>query len=178
MCWIGFNQHTAPPITKEVGRTERELQLWSHGEEEREELHGSFQLCFRPLSIVILPWRHRNPTQRNSSWVAPKNGPSGLLPGIRLSPPTPPPSSGCLGKLLVTYQNPTQLSSLPETLPCPTSERANHTLHSSTSQPSTKTVQAQNTQLLIVYQEPSTDQKVLEIPQWTRWARSLLATNV
>lgn len=165
MFWVGFNQHTAPPITKEVGRTERELQPWSHGEEEREELHGSFRLCFRLLSIVILPWMHWSPTQRNSSWVAPKNRPSGLLPGIRLSPPTPPPSSGCLGKLLFTYQNPTQLPSLPETLPCPTSERANH---SSTSEPSTKTVQAQNTQLLIIYQEPSTDQKVLEIQQWTR----------
>lgn len=78
MFWIGFNQHTAPPITKGVGRTERELQLWSHGEEEREELHGSFQLCFRLLSIVILPWMHQSPTQRNSAWVAPKNRPSGV----------------------------------------------------------------------------------------------------
>lgn len=159
MFWIGFNRHTAPSSTKEVGRTERELQLWSHAEEEREEQHGSFQLCFHLLSIVILPWMHRSPTQRNSAWVAPKNRPSGLLPGICRSPPTPPPSSGCLGKLLFTYQNPTQLCSLPETLPCPTSERANHTLHSSTSEPSTQTVQAQNTQLLIICQEPSTVQK-------------------
>lgn len=97
MFWIGFNQHTAAPITKEVGRTERELQLWSHGEEEREELHGSFHLCFRLLSIVILLWMHRSPTQRNSARVAPKNRPSGLLPGIRLPLPLHLPLQGVWG---------------------------------------------------------------------------------
>lgn len=131
-----------------------------------------------PSTVYCNPADAPEPNPEEFCTGGSKEPPFGASAGNTPPPPTPPPSSGCLGKLLVTYQNPTQLSSLPETLPCPTSERANHTLHSSTSQPSTKTVQAQNTQLLIIYQEPSTDQKVLEIPQWTRWARSLLATNV
>lgn len=43
----------------------------------------------------------------------------------------------CLQKLLFIHQHPTQLPPLLENFPCPASERANHTLHTGTSEAST-----------------------------------------
>lgn len=72
MFWIGFNQHTASSITKEVGE-DREgnttVKPWWGGRRTIWILPN--MLCL--VSIVIPPWIYQSPTQKNSAWAAPKN---------------------------------------------------------------------------------------------------------
>ena len=127
------NQHTASPHHQRGGKDrETNIKRWREGR----------RATIWNLPNMLTTSIHRNPPpdppetkpEESCIWVskaAMKSCPSGLLPGILLSPPTPL-SSVCLGKLLFTHQNPTQLSPPPGNLPCPTSERV---YHSSTSEP-------------------------------------------
>lgn len=128
------NQHTVSCHHKEVGgyrKGNTNMKWWGGGRRRK----------IRILSKTLLTTAHQNPlldlpeTSPKEFWAGVsteemKSCPSGFSLEYSLSIQST--ASVCLGKLLLTHQNPTQLSPFPRNVPCPTSARGNHALHSST----------------------------------------------